>query len=256
MRDDGPPHSSAAHPQPLGHQAPIDRDSADATATARRRLDRTVLILVPLMLAASAVAYSALPAQVATHWGSDGMANGWTPRLPAVLVMPAFVLATWALLRAAPRIDPRNATYPKFAGSYAVIGVAVLLMLAAGHAMILAVGVGWHVPVVRLGALSIGALTLVLGNVMPRLQPNYFIGVRTPWTLASDPVWARTHRVGGYLLVGAGIVAVVAGLIGGAYALSIAAGALIGVLLVTVCYSYVAWRAEVTHSSTRSGSRP
>ena len=213
-----------------------------------RGLDRAALVLVPLMLAASAAAYHALPPQLATHWGADGTVDGWTPRLPGVLLIPGCAVFVWLVLRAAPAIDPRGDRYAEFAGSYRVIGIAALALLVGVHGVILAAGLGWRVPVARLAVLGVGALLLVLGNVLPRVRPNYFIGIRTPWTLASDAVWARTHRVGGHLLAGAGVVALVAGILAGRYAPQAA--------LASLLYSYTAWRRERAHPSTSTHPLP
>ncbi len=238
-------------------------DSPDGPAStpqsvhsATRALDRAATALIALMLAASAVVYRALPPVLATHWGADGTGNGWTPRLPAVLLLPGLAIVLWLVLRAAPAIDPRKARYAQFAGTYRTVAILPLALLAGVHGIILAAGLGYHLPVARLAVLGVGALLLVLGNVLPRVRPNYFVGIRTPWTLASDAVWARTHRVGGYLLAGAGVVTLAAGLLGGPYVLPAAVASATAAALATVCYSYAAWRREAAHAVTRPRPRP
>jgi len=92
--------------------------------------------------------------------------------------------------------------------------------------------------------MSIGALFVVLGNLLPRFRSNFFIGIRTPWTLSSESVWARTHRVGGYLMVLIGLLLFVAGLVGSARWLLVAVGGSSTLVIVVLVYSYVLWRAE------------
>jgi hypothetical protein len=100
-------------------------------------------------------------------------------------------------------------------------------------------------PVARLVPALVGALFVVIGNVMPRMRPNWWFGVRTPWTLSNDRVWARTHRLAGFSMAAAGLVMIAAALalpsrLGGPVMLAAAAAALVG----PAVYSYLTWKRE------------
>ncbi len=200
---------------------------------------------VALALAASAAVYGRLPERVPTHWNAAGEIDDYRSRLVGVLVGPAVMALVALLLPVIPRIDPKGASYEKFRPTYHLVMNVVLTFLLVLHGVMLAAMLGARLPVARIGAFALGALVAVIGNVLPRMRPNWTFGIRTPWTLSSDRVWQRTHRVGGVLLLGAGVV-----MMGAALALpsAIAArvtGIAVGVAaLGAVLFSYVAWRQE------------
>ncbi|RDI99989.1 DUF1648 domain-containing protein [Dyella solisilvae] len=173
------------------------------------------LAFVVVALAAVAWLYPSLPQQVPIHWNMQGVPDGYRPRpwgaaMP-VLVMAGFALLLWLL----PRISPRGFELSTFASVYALLMLAVqaalLVILLAG----LLVSAGYAVPMWKVMSLSLGALLMVLGNFMGKLRKNFFIGIRTPWTLASDAVWERTHRVGGWIFVATGALVMLAASLGG-----------------------------------------
>lgn len=152
--------------------------------------------------------------------------------------------AVLALFRLLPRLDPRRANYEKFGETYDLVVTAVMVVLLCMHVLALGVALGWPVPIGRLAPLIVGALLMVVGNVLPRARPTWFFGIRTPWTLSSDRVWERTHRVGGYMMIVAGATIALSGLLwprwGGTTAVLSGAALSLGLL----GYSYVAWRRE------------
>jgi len=114
-------------------------------------------------------------------------------------------------------------------GMVLVIGLAVLLA-----------GAGYALPIPAIAMLAVGVLLMVLGNYMGKLRKNFFIGIRTPWTLASDAVWERTHRLAGWLFVLAGVVVVAGVLLGAAIWLPLAA--IVAATLIPVVYSLWIYR--------------
>jgi uncharacterized membrane protein len=159
-------------------------------------------------------------------------------------LLPVMALALWGIMRGLPYIDPRRANYAKFQGTYDLIVNAVITLLLVIHVGVLGAALGWPVPMDRLAPLVVGAMLLLLGNVLPRARSNWWFGIRTPWTLSSDTVWTRTHRVGGYLMTGAGIVTMLSVLLprrAGVAVMSVAIGA---ASLGSVIYSYFVWRGE------------
>ena len=176
------------------------------------KFKRSLLVSLVFFVIAVVVAvwlYPRLPDQVPTHWNYDGQVNGSMPRfwgaaMPALLILGMAVL-TWLL----PVISPRRFEIKPFANVYVMLMLAIQgLMLVMGLATLL-FAVGYPVAMPKVAMLGVGALFLILGNYMGKLRKNFFIGIRTPWTLASDAVWERTHRLGGWLFMLAGLLVII-----------------------------------------------
>jgi immunity protein, SdpI family len=193
----------------------------------------------------SAMVYSRLPETVAVHWDLNGNPNGWMPRPIGAFFGPVFIVVLWQLLRLAPRIDPREANYERFGPAYETIVASALVLMLAIHLVVLGLALGYHLPLGRLVPAMIGVLYLVIGNVMPRTRSNWWFGVRTPWTLSSDRVWTRTHRLAGYSMTGAGLVMLLAALaLPAALGIPLAVAVSIAAVAAPAVYSYLSWRRE------------
>lgn len=155
--------------------------------------------LVLLTAVASGFAYADLPANVMLPWRS---AEAPVSRDYAVAFIPAVIFGIWLLLQIFPAIDPRRANYAGFRRTYWLLGNTLLVFLAAAHGLLLA-GVAEPDRWLVAGA---GLIAVVTGNFLGRVEPNWFVGLRTPWTLESDVVWHRTHRLVGRLLFLAGLL--------------------------------------------------
>lgn len=203
------------------------------------------MIAFGLAVALSIWAYPRLPAQVATHWGIEGQPDGWSSPLAAVLMVPLASILIAAVMLAAPGIDPRRESWEVHGKTYWLVVNLVIWFLLAVHLLVIGDGLDWGLPVARLIPMAVGALLILIGNLLPRLHPNWFMGIRTPWTLSSDEVWRRTHRLGGTLLVIAGLFTVLGGFFAGGIAFYLIL-AVVGVcVLVPVGYSWLLWRRSV-----------
>lgn len=208
---------------------------------------RTCIILSALLTLAPAALLLAvwrrLPDTIVTTWGVDGAVTGtggkgtlwWLVGLEALLAL---------LLQLAPRLDPRRDAYRKFGERYDGFCVALLLFFSAVNCVCI-----WEN--LRPGSLSIGRLLtgmlglllLWSGNVMPTFRHNYFVGIRTPWTLADPRIWERTHRLGGRLYFLCGLLLLPMSLLLPEALLSAAGLALVLAASLTPCVmSYLWWR--------------
>ncbi|MGH7466787.1 MAG: SdpI family protein [Longimicrobiales bacterium] len=201
-------------------------------------------VLIVLAFVFSAVVVGRLPERVPVHWNWRGEADGWGGRWEGAFVLPGLMLGLWVLLRVLPRIDPRRANYARFQSSYDLVLNALITGLALFHVLMVGRALGWPLPLPRIVNGLVGMLLIVVGNVLPRIRPNWWIGVRTPWTLSSDRVWARTHRVAGYLMLGAGVAWLIAAALPALWTIGVGAAALAVVAAVSIVYSYWAWRKE------------
>jgi len=204
------------------------------------------LLIVLASVVASAAVYSKLPTSVATHWDMLGRPNGWSSRLWGAWVMPVFLLGTYAVMRVLPNIDPRGNNYAKFGGAFDGIIVSIMLFLLGMHIIILRAALGYPVAMQRIVPLGVGILFVVIGNLLPRARPNWFVGIRTPWTLSSDRVWEKTHRVGGHLFVAAGILIVLGALLMQQWAHIVLISVMLICIATVLIYSYVEWKREQT----------
>src|SRR2546428_6544558 len=164
------------------------------------------LVIAALAVAMSVWAYPQLPPTVATHWSLNGTPDGFSSRLCALAIVPLVLVIMTAVFNVLPKVDPRRENYAKFLSSYWLIANAVIVFLLVAHGMIIAAGLGFAIKIDRLMPLGIGLLFVFLGNFLARVEPNWFVGIRTPWTLSSDTWWRRTHRTGGWVFVIGGLL--------------------------------------------------
>jgi uncharacterized membrane protein len=200
-------------------------------------------VFVAVAGAVSLLTYPRMPPRVATHWNLEGDPDGYSSRLVATTVLPLAMLAMRGVLAILPAIDPRGENYKKLADTYWLIVNGVVGFLLLLHVVIAVSAVGYPVQVGRIAMGGVGLLLVLVGSYLGRVEPNWFIGVRTPWTLSSDSVWRRTHRVSGGILV-AGGVAIVLTVFLPAPPLVIVIALLATVAVVPVVVSYLLWRNE------------
>lgn len=201
-------------------------------------------VVAIVALIASALAYAHLPERMPVHWNVRGEPDGYASKLVATALGPLAIAALTALMFVLPKIDPRGRNYPKFRDTYWLLVNGIVLFFAVIHAVVLAVGLGYDVRVNRVVPLGVGVLLVVLGNYLTRVQPNWFVGIRTPWTLSSDVVWRKTHRTGGWLFVAAGLITIALSLLPGPLPVVGFVVVILAAATVPIVQSYLLWRRE------------
>lgn len=201
-------------------------------------------VLAALALAVTWFAWDRLPPHLATHWDIHGHINGYSSRAFGGLLAPGMMILLTLLFQALPALDPRRANYAKFADTYWIIANSVILFLAIVHVMVLAYGLGYPVAMTRVLPLGLAVLFIALGNVLPRVEPNWFVGIRTPWTLSSDTVWRKTHRTGGWVFLLCGCALLIEGVTPLGNSLPLMVATIVAAVLVPVIQSYVLWKGE------------
>lgn len=213
------------------------------------------LALVVAIVAASVIAWPFVDEPVPMHWNARGEVDGWGNRWEALGIMPIVTVLLYLLLAFIPRIDPGRANYASMAGAYGAIRLSVLLVMAVIQGALIAAafgwseGPGWMIPV------AVGVMFLVMGNVLGKLRPNYFAGVRTPWTLASTKSWDATHRLAGRVFAGSGVLLIAMAVVRREWFV-IASLVVMGLGLAwTVVYSYLVWKHDPNPVPV-TGTRP
>lgn len=206
----------------------------------------SVIILVAFYVIAF-IFYPQMPAQMVSHWNAQGEADGYTSKFLGLFLLPFIATALTALFLAIPKIDPLKVNIGKFRLYYDWF--IVLFLLFFGYVYILSILWNKDVSFNFTQALlpAVGVLFVYIGILLQNARRNYMIGIRTPWTLANEDVWNRTHSLGGKLFIAAGVVSAF-GAIWPKYALLFILAPVLTVALITVVYSYVIYK-QVTRSA-------
>ncbi|ASS99148.1 MULTISPECIES: SdpI family protein [Geobacillus] len=168
--------------------------------------NRLAIVLTVFAYVISLAAIPYLPDQVAIHWNASGEADGFSNKWLGAFLPPLLMTFLIMLMGVLPKFDPKKESYGRFQKSYRIVNAALACFFLLLHIATLAYNLGVSVDIGRLVPLGVGALLIVLGNYMPKIKPNYFIGIRTPWTLESETVWNKTHRLGGKVFIVMGML--------------------------------------------------
>lgn len=156
---------------------------------------KIILLAIGLSFAAAAYLYPSMPELMASHWGTDGQVNGYMSKFWALFLMPIMTLIIVGLFILLPMIDPLKANYKKFAKYYdrfLAVFVAFMVYLYA-LTILFNKGIEFNMTVALIPALA--ALFYFIGTVLENTKQNWFIGIRTPWTLSSEKVWDKTNKL-------------------------------------------------------------
>jgi uncharacterized membrane protein len=187
-------------------------------------------------------AYPRLPEEVPIHWNFSGEVDGYASKLFAVLFGPIFLTWIYGILFGVSKIDPRKENYEKFAGAYRVFMNASLTFFVVIHIAVIFSGLGYDVNMDWIVNIGLGMLFIILGNYMPKVKANYFVGIRTPWTLANETVWARTHRFGGKVFFIGGVMLIVSAFIPSSFRVFLLISSIVFIAIVPMVYSYFVYK--------------
>ncbi|MDQ3249278.1 MAG: SdpI family protein [Chloroflexota bacterium] len=199
------------------------------------------------MAALSAWAWPQLPADasIPVHWGLDGTPDRYGGKWEGLFGLPLVTLGITLLLTAILYIDPLHANIQRSGKAYTITWIVLLLFMAALHLFVVFAALGWVRKTNLLFSMGMGVVFLVIGNYMGKIRRNYTFGIKTPWTLASDRVWDKTHRLGGRVFMLAGLLILLGAFLpSGPLQLYLMLGSLIGATILVVLYSYAVWRND------------
>lgn len=199
-----------------------------------------IIILAPLAIAL--YYYPQLPDRLPTHWDIYGNIDGYSGKAFAVWFFPLLNLGLYFLMVLAPKIDPRRENYKRFAGAYRLVRLFLIIFLSGLNLVTLMAGLGYSIKVDLLVKLGVSLLFLIMGNVMGKFQHNYFVGIRTPWTLANEEVWRKTHRFSAKLWVASGIACVILTVLGTIWANYLFFALVVIMCLLPLIMSYLFFR--------------
>ncbi|MED4072324.1 SdpI family protein [Priestia endophytica] len=200
------------------------------------------LIIMALSILCWAIFYNKLPSQIPMQWGVDGTVNSYAPKLQAAFTHNGILLFLYAVLVLSPKMDPRKQNYPKFSRSYRIITLAIMLVLFLLNLSVLLASLGYNLNITTITPILVGILFIILGNYMQTVKPNFFIGIRTAWTLSNEQVWRKTHRLGSKLFILGGLLFFVTPFVPEQLLFPLIISIILAVVLIPTLYSYIQYR--------------
>ena len=204
-----------------------------------------VLTLIVLALASGLALWNQLPEQMASHWNANDQVDGYISKFWGVFLMPLITLGMFVMFLVVPTIDPLKANISQFREAFNVFISLIAAFMLYIHGLTLAWSLGYQDFKMSTAMLPfMGILFIAIGYLLRQAKRNFFIGIRTPWTLSSDSVWDKTHQLGSVLFMVSGAFAIAGGFFGGMAAFWLMFVPLIGSTLFLTLYSYILYRNE------------
>ncbi|QTL50557.1 MULTISPECIES: SdpI family protein [Priestia] len=198
-----------------------------------------------LTLVAWLIALPHLPATMPIHWGANGEANGFATKINAMILTVGIMVLIYFVIAFVPRIDPRKENYKYFSKTYNILLNAVLLLFFFVNMSTILQGLGYNVPMSYIAPIMAGIIFIIIGNYLQRVRSNYFMGIRTPWTLSNETVWKKTHRLSGKLFFIGGLLILISAFLPDGYKSVIMWGSIVLCVAIPYLYSYLAYKKEM-----------
>lgn len=195
------------------------------------------LIVVLLSFVLAFWSYPQMPERMASHWGLDNQVNGYMPKFWGVFMMPLLSVLLYGLFLIIPRIDPKKANIAKFKHYFDTFIFIMLLFLLYLYKLTILWNLDYQFNLGQWVVPGIAVVFFYVGVLLGHTEPNWFIGIRTPWTLSNEKVWRKTHQLGGLLFKIVAIVSLLSFLVP-QIAYYIVIGGAVGVALFLFIYSY------------------
>ncbi len=208
-----------------------------------RKAEAVILLMTLLSFLVAVYFYPEMPEKIASHWNAEGAVDGYMPRFWGMFLMPFISLAMLLLFFAIPRMDPLRQNINKFRNYFDGFIILVFLFLLYLYAITIAWNFGARFNMIQLLAPAFAALFFYAGVLMENAKRNWSIGMRTPWTLSSEKVWNKTHKITGKLFKVAGIIALL-GIFFDKLGLVFVLAPVIAFSIFGFVYSYLEYRKE------------
>lgn len=205
-----------------------------------RRLNAFSLALIAGSFLFSAAVYLWLPDQIPSHWNIAGEVDSTMSKTWGAFMMPLIMLGLYGVFQVIPALSPKGYGIEAANSGFVGIRVAVFALFALLNVLILLASLGVPIAMGSAVSMAVGGLLAVLGWFLDRLPRNFYVGIRTPWTIVDEDNWTRTHRLGKWLFMAAGLVMVAGGIMGANAFVIVAAALAAG--LVPMIYSYLIYR--------------
>ena len=204
---------------------------------------KSSILLTVVSLLLSLTVFSSLPEQIPAHWNVHGTVDRFAPKL-TVFIFPGIIFLITILFQFMRRTDPNSDNYDKFQREYHRYTFVIGLVFFAVQIMTIAAAFRMDFNVNLIFCLGIGSLFIFIGNLLPKTKHNYFIGIRTPWTLADEQNWFRTHRLAGKIWVLVGLIVALTALAPESFQVPVFLTILAVMVVTPFVYSYTEFRKK------------
>jgi len=202
-----------------------------------------IFLIILLSFAVGVYFYPQMPDRVVSHWNARGEADGHMSKFWGLFLMPIISAAMALLFLAIPKIDPLKENVKKFRKYFDAFIILILLFLFYLYLLTIFWNRGAMFNFIFALVPPFAVLFYYLGVLTEHAEKNWFIGIRTPWTMSSETVWKKTHKLGGRLFKLSALIAL-AGMFFEGYAIYFVSIPVILTALYTTCYSYFEYRKE------------
>ncbi|AGA70635.1 putative integral membrane protein [Desulfitobacterium dichloroeliminans LMG P-21439] len=190
-------------------------------------------------------AHPKLPDQVPSHWNIQGQVDGYTNAFWGAYLFPLLILGVYLLFWALPKIDPKRANYQQMGRVFWIVGLTLVVFLSFMYWGTIAIALGYLETLPRWYFSGIGVLFILMGNYFGKIKYNYTFGIRTPWTLANEEVWLKTHRFAGPIWIVGGIIMCLTGFAPPSWTATLFGIVMALIAIVPMAYSYIVHRKIV-----------
>ena len=205
--------------------------------------EAVVLVIIVLSIAVSLYAYPSLPDQIPSHWNAQGEVDGYMSKFWGLFMLPLISIGLLLLFMAIPVIDPLKANIKKFRKQYDRFVVIIIVFFFYIHLLIILWSLSVPFNMTQALIPAIAGLFYYIGVLLTHAKRNWFVGIRTPWTLSSEKVWNKTHRLGGKLFKAAGVVALL-GIVFPDFGIWFILIPILAVVVYTIAYSYFEYQKQ------------
>lgn len=213
-----------------------------------RKSEIVILGIILLSFAVALYFYPQMPEEMASHWNAQGQVDDYTSKFWGLFLMPFILVGLGLLFILIPIIDPLKANIEKFRKYYDRFFILFFIFLLSVHFQVILWNLGIKISPNVTFPIGFGLLFFYLGILCENAKRNWFIGIRTPWTLSSERVWEKTHKIGGKLFKIAGVIILIGAFFQN-YALFFILAPVILVAVYTIVYSYFEYQKEVKNKT-------
>jgi uncharacterized membrane protein len=200
--------------------------------------------IIVISLMAALFFYQNFPAQVPTHWDMNGKINGYSGPFMAAFLVPIMMIGLYVMFLFLPYLDPKKEQYLSFASTYhrfkdlIIAFLAILFFLTGLNGLGYQINIGFYIPIM------VGAFFVIIGLLLEKVKMNWFLGIRTPWTMSSETVWNKTHKLSSRILAISGVLIAATVLVPAKLRVALFILAIALIVFALPVYSYILFRQE------------
>lgn len=212
------------------------------------KIEKFTLFLIAMSFGVAIYLYPQMPETMASHWNAAGEVDGYMSKFAALFMMPAMALVLFGLFLIVPKIDPLKNNIAKFRSYFDIFILLFEIFLLYIYLLTIVWSLGWRFDMTAAMMPALAVLFYYMGIMIEKAERNFFIGIRTPWTLSSDRVWDKTHALGGKLFKVAALLTAL-GVFFPDHAIYLMLFPILGISAYLMVYSYLEFRREKKENS-------